>query len=170
MEPLTWAIIGTFVGTIVGASASILTTYLNVQNSSKIQEKIEHYKRQEISREFQRNNYLEIQNTVHKSLRLATLLHFEDLKNYKKTGEWQKSLLNSENDYNLMISIRDLSMLSERVENIELRKELKSLINKISKLNNTSSKSESDEIIFELAPDKIDFIMEKIGTELRKNY
>src|SRR5690606_15398929 len=123
----TWGFIGTLIGTVVGASASIFTTYINAKNSSKIQKEIQNYTRNEKFRNFQRSNYLKLQDTIPRSIRLITLLHFEDLKNYKRTGEWQKTLLNSENDHNLMIAIRHLSIQTERVENETLRKKLKKL-------------------------------------------
>ena len=170
MEPLTWGFIGTLIGTIVGASASIFTTYINAKNSSKIQENIHNYTRKEKFREFQRNNYLKLQDTIHKSIRLITLLHLEDLKNYRRTGEWQKTLLNSENDHNSLIAIRDLSIQTERVENEKLRKKLKDLRKKLTQVNNTECKIESENIMFELADNDINQIMEEIGTELRNYY
>lgn len=171
MEPLTWAFIGTLIGTIIGASTSIFTTYINVRSSARIQEKINKYTRDENFREFQRNNYLELQDTIHKSIRYVSLINLEDLKNYKKTGKWQNSfLLNPENDINSMISIRDLSFKTERVENESLRNKLKKLIEKLKKVNNTSSELESKIILFELASNDINEIMEEIGIELRKTF
>ena len=85
MEPLTWGFIGTLVGTLVGAAASIITTHINARNAIKIQNDLENYKRQEIFREFQRDNYLKLQETFLKALRLVSLLHLEEIKKYKKT-------------------------------------------------------------------------------------
>lgn len=52
MEPLTWGFIGTLIGAIVGASASIFTTYINARNSSKIQENIEALKEKKYFEDF----------------------------------------------------------------------------------------------------------------------
>ncbi|OXA93799.1 hypothetical protein [Flavobacterium hercynium] len=68
MDPLTWGFIGTLIGTVVGASATILTTIINTRNVSRKQNKLEIYKRQEIFREFQRDNYLKIQKAPIKPL------------------------------------------------------------------------------------------------------
>ena len=170
MEPLTWGFIGTLVGTVVGASASIITTIINARNSSKIQNDLEKYKRQETFREFQRDNYLKLQEIFHKALRLVSLLHVEEIKNFNETGKWQKTILNSENDRNLMIALRDLSFYEERIENDQLREELKSLRKKISSVSRTSSKSESDKIMLDLMKNDFDRIMTNLGIELRKNY
>ena len=64
MEPLTWAFIGTILGTIVGASSSIITTVITAKNSSKIQRELDKYTREENFREFQRNNYLKLQDQI----------------------------------------------------------------------------------------------------------
>ncbi len=87
MDPLTWGFIGTIIGAMVGASASIITTLINVQNSIKNQTNLEKYKRQEVFREFQRNNYLKIQEIFPSALRFAFKLHSIDVKNYYKNGE-----------------------------------------------------------------------------------
>ncbi|MFI2743380.1 hypothetical protein ACG2LH_11620 [Zhouia sp. PK063] len=170
MEPLTWGFIGTLVGTVVGASASIITTHINARNSIKIQNDLENYKRQEIFREFQRDNYLKLQETFHKALRLVSLLHLEDIKKYKETGKWQQTILNSENDKNLMIALRDLSFYEERIESDQLRNEFKGLRKKISSVSRTSSQDESDAIMMDLMKNDFDRIMTDLGTELRKNY
>ena len=170
MEPLTWGFIGTLVGTVVGASASIITKIINARNSSKIQNDLEKYKREEIFREFQRDNYLKLQEIFHKALRLVSLLHLEEIKSFNETGKWQKTQLNSESDKNLMIALRDLSFYEERIENDPLREELKSLRKKISSVSRTSNKSESDNIMLDLMKNDFDRIMTNLGTELRKNY
>jgi len=170
MNPVTWGFIGTLIGTIVGASASIITTIIIARNSTKNQNNLEKYKRQENFREFQRDNYLKLQETFPKVLRLAGLLHLEDIKNYDENGEWQKSLLNSENDNNLMIELRDLSIYLERIQNENLREELKKFRNKISSVSRTSNKSESNDIMADLVKNDYDRIMTNLGTELRNNY
>lgn len=170
MDPLTWGFIGTVIGAIVGASASIITTLINAQNSSRNQTNLEKYRRQETFREFQRDNYLKIQETFHKALRLACLLHLEDVKNFHKNGVWQTELLDSEVDTELMFSIRDLSICLERVHNDPLREEFKYLRNKIRSLSRTLSKVESDLIMSDLINKDFDKIMANLGIELRKNY
>ena len=64
MNPESWGFIGTLIGAIVGASASILTTKINSKNAIKIQEEIERNTRKERFRNFQRDNILELQETL----------------------------------------------------------------------------------------------------------
>ncbi|CAM1366433.1 conserved hypothetical protein [Tenacibaculum litoreum] len=170
MEPATWGFIGTIVGTIVGALASIYTTYLNGKNTASIQNKSETFKREELFREFQRDNYLKLQEIIPKIIRLINLLLLEDKENYQKTREWQKASVNSENDNNLMNQLRELSIYTERVDNTDLREELKKIKTKAGKVLMTSSWSESDLIMSDLIKNDYDRIMENLGIELRKNY
>lgn len=169
MDPLTWGFIGTLIGTIVGASTSIVTTILNSKYASKNQSRLEGYKRQEIFREFQRENYFKLQENMHKALRLTSLLHIEDMQNFKDTGKWQQGSLNRENDIDLMHTFRDLSIYIERIQNENVREEIRVLINKISQVCNTSSLSESNRLLNEISFDFKE-VMKRLGIELRNNY
>lgn len=170
MEPLTWGFIGTLIGTIVGASTSITTTYINNKNSLKIQKEQENFRRESSFREFQRENYLKLQETFHKTFRLVSLINLEDIKVFKKTGKWQEPGINCENDQNLMSSIRDLIFYEQRIENDQLRGELKKIRIKLSKVNNSLNMSESNEILSDLMLNDFDKIMTDLGTEIRLNY
>jgi gas vesicle protein len=170
MDPITWGFIGTLIGTIVGASASIITTIINAKNLTKNQRNLENYKRKENFREFQRNNYLNVQEIFPRVMRLASLILLEDMKNYKKTGEWQKSSIDHENDNNLMMELRKLNIHIERIQNENLREELKRFIVKVSSVSMTSNLAKSNAIMAELASKDYDRIMVSLGKELRKNY
>ena len=78
--------------------------------------------------------------------------------------------MNSKYDTKLRLSLRDLSIYLERVQNDDLREEIKKLRNKIASISMTSSPSESDSIISDLTINDFDRIMSHLGTELRKNY
>lgn len=169
MDPLTWGFVGTLIGTIVGASASIFTTIINTINSNKNLSDLEKFKRLEFFREFQRNNYLKLQEILFKAIRLVAILNLEDIKNYTITGEWQKSKLDSESDMDLMITLRDLSIYSERIQSEDMREELKNIKFKMTRVLMTSNKDESDKYMIDLA-NEFENIMTRIGTELRKNY
>ena len=79
MEPVTWGFLGTIVGTIVGASASIITTLITGRYSIKLQKDAISHERNERAREFQRNNLLELQNVLSSHMRLVTRAHLEDI-------------------------------------------------------------------------------------------
>ncbi|WP_426486119.1 hypothetical protein [Flavobacterium sp. 2] len=169
MDPLTWGFIGTLVGTVVGASASISTTIINARTISKNQNKLEIYKRQEIFREFQRDNYLKIQESTYKAHRLVTLLHVEDMQNFKDSGQWQQGILNAENSNELLYTVQDLTMYLERIQNEKVREEIRKLTGKMLKVSHSSDWKEGNQLLAEINQD-ISIAMKILGTELRNNY
>ena len=169
MNPEIWGLVGTLTGAILVTASSVITTLISTKSSTKNQIIIEKLKREEFFRDFQRKNFLEIQNILSKIYRYITVLHIEDFKNYKITKEWQKGTLNDEVNNNLLISNRDLSILSERIQNDNLRDQLKQIRIKMNSVSKTDSPSESNEIMFQLNTD-FDKIMDNLGIELRKNY
>ena len=170
MEPLTWAFIGTLIGALVGASTSIITTYINNQNSLKLEKQKESFNRESSFREFQRENYLKLQETIHKTFRLVNLINMEDERALKKTGKWQESEVNLENSQNLMICLRDLNFYEERIENDQLRDDLKKIRMKLCKVNNPLNMAESYNVLIDLVTIDFDKLMTDLGTELRLNY
>lgn len=169
MDPLTLGFIGTLIGTAVGASASIFTTIINARNVSRNQNRLEIYKRQEIFREFQRDNYLKIQESTYKALRLVTLLHVQDMQNLKDSGQWQQGILNAENSNELLYTVNDIVMYLERIQNEKVREEIRKLTGKMLKVSHTGGWKESNQILGEINLD-ISNAMKILGTELRNNY
>lgn len=169
MDPLTWGFIGTLIGTVVGASASILTTIINTRNVSRNQNKIEIYKRQEIFREFQRDNYLKIQEDIYKALAIINLMHIQGLKNFEDTGKWHDESPNSENYNELMAVLRDLMMYLERIENEKLRGEVRVILGKMTTVSSTSGWRESIDLLAQITF-AVNDVMKILGTELRNNY
>lgn len=169
MDPLTWGFIGTLIGTAVGASASIFTTVINARNVSRNQNRLEIYKRQEIFREFQRDNYLKIQENTYKAQRLVSLLYVQDLQNLKDSGQWQQGILNAENSNELLFTVQDIVMYLERIQHEKLREEIRKLTGKMFKVSHSLDWKESNELLAEINVD-ISNAMKILGTELRNNY
>ncbi|MDY0780393.1 hypothetical protein [Tenacibaculum sp. IB213877] len=165
MNPEVWG----FIGAILGASTSILTTFINNKNSNRIQSNLELNRRRELFREFQRDNLLKIQEKISKNMRLIGKAHIEDLSYFKETNKWNHADLSTELDNSLADSFRELSFMIERVDNNELREKLKKLIEQMAKClfsqNLTESKEEIKKMTFEL-----DNLMEDLGVVLRSYY
>jgi hypothetical protein len=121
MESAVWGLIGT----IVGALASIGTTWLSGRHSLALQEQATSLDRVEQARAFQRQNLLELQDALHDALRLVGRAHFEDLASFSKGGEWGRSLLSEEVDEGFRIAQRKVLILIERVADDDLRSRLK---------------------------------------------
>lgn len=121
METASWGFIGTIVGTIVGASASIFATYLNGKNSVNIQKSNEKFKREELFREFQRDNLLKLQDEFSIGMRLIGKIHFESLSHFRINNEWKGFRLSDDVDSGISTSFQNLMKLTERVNDDKLR-------------------------------------------------
>ncbi len=169
MEPATWGFIGTILGTIVGASASIFATYLNGKNSINIQKSTEKFKREELFREFQRDNLLDLQGKLSHSMRLVTKAHLEDLEDYENTREWNLSSLSADLDKEIGDSFRQISIKAERIDNNELRNEIKQLRKKMTECLTANSFGARQGKLLSLMKG-FDLLMPKLGEILRENY
>lgn len=163
------SLISGFIGTLIGASVSIFTTYLNNRNSVNIQMGNESFKRAELFREFQRDNLLKLQEIMSASMRLVGRAHFEDLKSFKETNNWQSNLLDPDLDKDINESFRELSINAERIDNNELRNEVKRLKEQMDECllaNNLASRRGR---IAKLTK-KFEVVMSQLGEVLRANY
>jgi gas vesicle protein len=169
MDAALWGFIGTLAGAVVGATASISTTAISSRNASRLQQNSNYLERIERARAFQRDNLLELQDTLQDCMRLMGRAHHEDVVAYRESGHWGKSMLSDEVNQNTLLSNRKLAMLTERVSDNELRSELKKFSNNSSNLLFAKSEIESDESL-KIASSEFSSIMEKLGEVLRKNY
>ncbi len=170
MEPVTWGFIGTIAGTIVGASASIITTLITARNSRKLQQDAESHERSERARDFQRNNLLEIQEELLIGMRLISSAHIEDLESFKKSeNENRRSLLSQELDKDLLVSSKNLTKLSERTADQSLRESIKILRSEMTTVLMAKTENESFASL-QRASATFENTMEKLGVVLRSSY
>lgn len=167
MDAATWGFIGTLVGAIVGASASILTTVLNSRNSAKLQQNADTFERLERAREFQRSNLLEIQDALSQNMRLVARAHLEDVESYRNSDRNQ--FLSEDLSQELMLSSRKVSLLTERIADDSLRVNLKELKQKMTDVLMAKSEAESRELI-QSASSEFEQFMVQLGIVLRNNY
>jgi hypothetical protein len=169
MEPATWGFIGTISGTIVGASASIIATYLNGKNSLNIQRGTEKFKRDEVAREFQRDNLLKLQDEIVVGMRLMGRAHIESFTYYKKHNEWKGFRLSDDVSSALENKHQSLMKLTERVSNDNLRESIIDIRKDMTSIKTYETDVENDQYIKKLVA-KYELLMTEIGTELRNNY
>lgn len=86
MEPAIWG----FVGTLIGAAASIITTVITSRNQVQLQKEYDLLERQERAQVFQRENLLKIQDTLQDALRFYGQAYLEFLKVYRRDGKWEE--------------------------------------------------------------------------------
>ena len=170
MDAATWGFIGTVVGAVVGASASILATLLNSRNSAQLQQNADTLERMERAREFQRNNLLELQDSLSQNMRLIARAHLEDVESYRKSSTGGRSnLLSEELNQELMLSSRKVSLLTERIADNSLRDNLKDLKQNMTDVLMAKSETESRELI-RSASSGFEQFMVQLGVVLRSNY
>ncbi|TAI48885.1 hypothetical protein [Flagellimonas allohymeniacidonis] len=169
MDPITWGFIGTLIGTIVGASASIVTTRINSKNAIRIQEGIERNAREERFRKFQRDNFLELQEKLSDGMRLIAKAFVVDLEHYKNTNDWASSTLSSELNNEISDCFREVSIRTERIDDDKLREEVRQFRIKMTQCLIAKSYESGKERMADLTK-RFDEKMPKLGAALRKNY
>lgn len=158
-----------FIGVIIGSFVSIITTWINNKNAIKIQSNSVKSKKLELFQEFQRNNFLSLQQKLSDTTRLIVKANLEDLKHYKNTSDWKSSVLSPELDNEISSSLREISMYTERIDNETFRENINEL-RKIMSQTLISENYETSNINMNKLMREIDIIMSKLGELLRTTY
>lgn len=165
MEAAAWGLFGT----VVGALASIGTTWLSTRTSYRIEHEKQADDSAERAKEFQRETLLALQEAIHDALRLSARAHIEDSKSFRKTGEWTRGFLSEDVNEGFRLSRRKVAILIERVIDDSLRSDVKSLMSVSAEgvLARTEQEAEMNQqaLATMMTP-----ILEKIGYVLRSHY
>lgn len=165
MESAAWGLIGT----VIGALASIGTTYLTNRNTAHLQVEAETATRLEKHRAFQRDTLLELQDAFHDAVRIVAQIQYENTMIYAKTGQWGKGKLPEGLNESLRVANRRVMLLKERVADDSVRATTKQVMAKANAVVYAASKEESSALLDEVTFEGVDAI-EKIGTTLRELY
>ena len=159
MDAAAWGLIGT----VVGALASIGTTWLTSKSSQRLHQERLQVERIERSRSLQRQTLLDLQEAIHDALRLVNSAHIEDRNAHSQTREWGSNLFSEEVNEGIRIAQRQVAILAERVNDDDLRSYVKELMNEATHVLLSSNEQESR---FRLAKTSSDAttVLEKIGT------
>lgn len=124
MDAALWGLLGT----IVGAVASIATTWLSGRSSHTLQQDRGREERAQQASSFQRQTLLELQEAIHDALRLVSQAHIEDREAHRATKEWGKNMLSDEVNEGIRLAQRRVAILVERVSDDDLRAKVKALM------------------------------------------
>ncbi|MEF1203983.1 hypothetical protein QTO12_26065 [Vibrio owensii] len=119
MEAVTWG----FVGTIVGALASIATTAIASWSSHVLSNKAKEHEKQEIANAFQRETVLELQTELLEYFRTCGQIYRNDRVNFENTGKWGHSIPDELAEKNRVLNAKT-AILIQRISNDELRASL----------------------------------------------
>lgn len=165
MDAATWGFIGTLAGAVIGATASICATLVSSWNASRLQRNADYLERIERARAFQRDNILELQDSLQDAMRLIGCAHLEDV----AAANWGKSMLSEEVNQSILLTNRKLSILTERVADDKLRSELKQVREKMTNCLLAKSKAEGEALIMDTST-AFNLLMGYLGEVLRSNY
>ena len=165
MDAAIWGLLGT----IVGALASIGTTWISGRHAFSLQRQAASEEQTERHRAFQRETLIQLQEALHDSLRMMTRAHIEDTTSFKKSGDWGRSCLSEEVNEGARVATRRVSILIQRVANDALRSDLKRVTDVMGHVLMAKSQSEADAALAR-AYQTGDSVMEHIGTILRSLY
>jgi hypothetical protein len=165
MNAAAWGVIGA----IVGALASIATTWLTNRHTAALQRKQASEERKERHRDFQRENLIALQDTMHEYLRMISMAYFEDLKAFAGGADWGRTLISKEVSDGCMLTARRAVILMERIENDELRLNLKTLHKSLGEITMMHSKDEAEAKLAQATKQTVQ-VLEDLGTELRRQY
>jgi hypothetical protein len=157
------------IGALIGALASIATTWITTCNASTQQIASAEYARSEQNRAFQRETLLELQMAVSDLMRLVSRAQLEDRKAFHAGTEWRRNMLDQALDADMGISFRDVSLLTARVADDQLRADVKSAIESAAKVSLAAEGSAAVRQ-FDGAMHVGMRLMERIGDSLRKQY
>ncbi|ENM3807642.1 hypothetical protein V7T16_15665 [Vibrio metoecus] len=164
MEAVTWG----FIGTIIGALASIATTAITSWSSHALSNKAKEHERQEFTNNFQRETILELQAELLEYFRSCGQIYRSDKINFENTGQWGIPISEELNVQNRDLNAKT-AILIQRVANDELRASLQVL-----KDNCTKCLLAKDELeataYYSSASDDYTNTCELMGRVLRSTY
>jgi len=159
-----------FLGTVIGASTSIATSWIASRSEDRRQMQGDSLERNERARAFQRDNLLELQETIQAAMRYVALIWDADQRASQQAGEWRKCypLPEDVNDGAHEAGVR-LLLLTERVADDNLRRGLKTLRRALTDCSLATSVEDSTALMGR-AMETYEPVMEELGTRLRGLY
>jgi hypothetical protein len=165
MEAAVWAL----VGTIVGALASIGTTWLSTRTSYALQREKAREERLERANAFQRQTLLDLQDAIHDGLRLVHRAYMEDLALRQKGEIWGKGLISDEVSEGVRLSQRKLAILVQRVSEDTLRQEVKAFMERAWLVSFAGSREKAEAQLNKVTGESA-AVLERVGAVLRSHY
>lgn len=165
-----WGMIGVLAGALIGASASIIATFITGWNSRKLQDDADALTRAQNFREFQKDNLLELQEVLSTAIRLINRAHLEDTKLFNiKSSEKHIPLLSEQLDQEILNSNRRMMILVERISDASLRQNINILRDNMVDVLFAKTEEQS-KLAIQNASVKFINVMGELGSILRSNY
>lgn len=165
MESAIWGLIGT----IVGAAASLLATYLTNTHSAKLSAEARSEQRLEKFREFQRETLLELQVAIREVARTAFLIHTEGMKELLAGRNWGEGSVPEQLAEEDRIARTRVSTFVERVADDSVRATVKKMMAEVRIFMLATSKVDADRALANITSGSVQ-ANEMLGKVLRDTY
>lgn len=162
MEAAAWG----FLGIIVGAFASVATTFVAARNGAALQRSAASLDRAEKQRSFQRDTLLELQDAIHDLMRLISRVFLEERDAFWASGTWGKTLLSDEVNEGQRLAHRRVVILIERVSDDALRADVKQFHEKLWQVSSASSDINAEVMLSDTHTQAM-LVLEHIGKTVR---
>ncbi|MEJ5148951.1 hypothetical protein [Comamonas sp. MYb396] len=169
MDSAVWGMIGTLAGAVVGSAASIFATWRASAVSYRMHDDKQKQERIERAKEFQRVTLLDLQESLHDLARMVSKAHEEQDLAFKSSGEWKSDVLSAEVKELKRMAFRKVTILVERVENAQLRSDVKDFKSYVSPQMSIQNQAEAQKLQHEMM-EIFRPLIEKTGTVLRSYY
>lgn len=165
MSAAIWGLIGT----VVGAIASIATTWISSRNNLHLQLVTLKQERIERSSTFQLQTLIDLQDAIHDTLRLTTQAHYQDRDAHFKGKAWGDNRLDEPLNEDIRLAQRRVSILRERISDEQLRLDIKALMS-IAQDTLLSSSAAEARSCMDRCYNIGNSLLESVGSALRKHY
>ncbi|MDM0107799.1 hypothetical protein QTH97_22830 [Variovorax sp. J22R24] len=165
MESAIWG----FIGTLIGALASIGTNIVTSRNAAALQSTASKLAREEQRRVFQRETLLKLQDELHALLRLTARMQIADKESFRRTSQWGAELLPDDLSNSEFEKTIEVKKLVERVDDEALRGDLKTLLAVLAEFKLAETEAQADNA-FNTAVAVGNPAIERIGAALRSQY
>jgi|SRR3990167_1399726 len=156
-------------GTLVGAAASVGTTWISNAHESGLEKQRAKDLRAETSRAFQRQTLIDLQDAVHHLVAQAAFAHMHDAREARAKGEWGITPLADEQAEMLRQAFRKVTILNQRVANDALRARVNKFKSDVGEAVNASNQKDAS-FLWEYTAEEIESLSSDIGEVLRSNY
>ncbi|WP_133990898.1 hypothetical protein [Janthinobacterium sp. 75] len=157
------------IGTLIGALASIGTTWITARNASTLQIAIAERARDEQNRTFQRETLLELQMAVSDILRLVSRAHFQGRMAFRSGTAWGRNMIDDALDAEMGTTFRKVSLLTARVVDDQLRQEVQQAVASAARVSAAVDEHSAIAQVT-IAMNAGTALMERIDINLRQQY
>lgn len=166
MNAAAWGFIGTLVGAFVGTAGTLAATWMQQKHASKREREASEREQALQRRTFQRDVLLELQETLASLLRAYGQADHHDETEWRKSGEWGRSLLPDDVSESMRaIGVRAV-LLAERVDSEDVRQSVRDLNDLLASKSLTHDRDEAQTMMLQAAAD-VTALQRTIGETFR---